>query len=203
MGRNDAPNARSQNVGAPYFSGIGSQAAANSIIFAIDSPDGTDLWALDYWLSAPFQALTLLDPDLKTIGYGRFRDDFGGVQVAFVMDSISGMDDGSTPADQYPITYPADGGTSYFAAQGFNEFPEPTASCPGYEKPTGPPLIIQLGNGEKTPQVTGTSVKINGFDVEHCTFDETNFIGRDAAEQDAGRITLGCLLYTSPSPRDS
>ena len=88
MGRNDDSSARSQVVGAPYYTGKGSQAAINSIVFSIDSPDGTDLWAFDYWMSAPFHAVTLLDPDLKRVGYGRFRDDFGGVQIAYVLDSL-------------------------------------------------------------------------------------------------------------------
>ncbi|MEM8856803.1 MAG: CAP domain-containing protein [Chloroflexota bacterium] len=190
MGRNDAPAARSQVVGAPYFSGSGSLAAEKSIIFAIDSSDGTDLWALDYWMSAPFQALTLIDPDLKTIGYGRFRDDFGSVRVSYVMDTLTGMDDGSTPADAYPIFYPPDGGQSYIAAQGFTDFPEPTASCPGYVKPIGPPLILQIGNGSEVPDVQSYRVTVNGVEVPACAFDETNFVGANAAEQQAGRITL-------------
>ncbi|MFT5194490.1 MAG: hypothetical protein ACI9EW_001946 [Cellvibrionaceae bacterium] len=189
MGRNDAPAARSQTVGAPYFTPGGSQAALNSIVFAIDSPDGTDLWALDYWMAAPFQALTLLDPDLQTIGYGRFRDDFGGVQVSFALDSMSGIVEGSGTTE-FPIYYPPDEGSSYIAAQGFSDFPEPTASCPGYEKPIGPPLVLQIGDGSLTPKVTSFRVTVDGFEVPACAFDETNFIGRDGVEQTVGRELL-------------
>ena len=189
MARNDDPFARSQVTGAPYYTSGGSQAAYNSAIFAIDSPDGTDLWALDFWMAAPFHAVTILDPDLKSVGYGRFRDDFGTVQVAYVLDTLSGLDEGSSQAD-YPLYYPPDGGTSYVTNQGFLEYPEPSASCEGYDKPIGPPLILQIGDGSVTPDVTEFHVYIDDVEVEACAFDETNFEGRTADEREDGRHIL-------------
>jgi len=189
VGRNDDPAALSQVVGAPYYTVDGSVAAEKSMLFTINDPNGTDLWALNYWFSAPFHALTLLDPDLQQVGYGRFRDDFGSVQVAYVMDSLSGMIDRSNSVE-YPIFYPPDGGTSHLTNQSFTEFPEPSASCLGFEKPIGPPLILQLGDGALTPTVTEYHLFVDDEEVEACVFDETNFVGASGGETVVGRDLL-------------
>ena len=123
------------------------------------------------------------------MGYGRFRDDFGGVQVAYVMDTLSGMAD-QTGAANYPIFYPPNGGESYISNQGFVEYPEPTASCDGYEKPTGPPLIVQLGNGSLTPEIESYRVWVNDVEVEACAFSETDYRGRGLEDQRIGREIL-------------
>lgn len=189
MGRNDNPVARTQLVNNIFYSDEGRIAAQRSNIFALSSPGGTDLWGLNFWLSAPFHALGLLDPQLEQVGYGRFRDDLGVVQIAAVLDVLSGIND-APPNVTYPIFYPPNGGQSYALRQILTEYPEPTASCEGYEKPTGPPLILQLGAGQLTPNVTDFRVIVDGAEVEACAFDETNYSNRIDHAQTRGRQLL-------------
>lgn len=189
MGRNDNPVARMQLVNNPFYSDEGRIAAYRSNIYALSVPGGTDLWSMNFWLSAPFHALGLLDPQLERVGYGRFRDDLGLVKVASVLDVQSGLSD-APPNVTYPIYYPPNGGTSFVLRQSLLEYPEPTASCPGFEKPTGPPLIVQLGDGRLTPNVTEFQVWVDGVPVETCAFDETTYSNPADFAQVRGRELL-------------
>lgn len=189
MGRNDNPVARMELSDNPYYSVEGRIAAYRSNIFALSSSGGTDLWAMNFWLSAPFHALGLLDPQLQEVGYGRFRDDLGFVKVASVLDVQTGLTE-TAPNVTYPIFHPPNGGQSYILRQSLLEYPEPTASCPGYQKPTGPPLIVQLGSGQLQPTATDVHVYIDGIEVEACAFSETTYTNPTDHAQTRGRDLL-------------
>jgi uncharacterized protein YkwD len=190
MARNDNGIARTENDQNPFFSEAGRAAAHNGNIYATSSFESTFVWAMNFWMSAPFHSIPILDPALQTVGYGNFRDDLGRVRVAAVLDVKSGMENGET-AVTYPITFPRDGGETWILQQSLIEYPEPLTSCPGYSKPAGPPLIVQIGSGDETPRVSGYRLWTSGQQLPVCAFDETTYINPDGFAQERGRTILG------------
>ncbi|KAA3665117.1 MAG: CAP domain-containing protein, partial [Chloroflexi bacterium] len=200
MARNDNGIARTEKADNPFFTEAGRQAALNGNIYATTDVQANYLWAMNFWMSAPFHAVQVLNPHLESVGYGNFRDDLGGVRVAAVLDVGSGVvDEGENTATSaslsadvsYPITFPADGGETWILQQSLLEYPEPLTSCDGYHKPVGPPLIVQVGNGNITPRVTDFALWHGGYQLEVCVFDETSYVHPDANAQERGRSILG------------
>ena len=189
MTRNDNGIARTQDIHNRFFTEVGRTAAQNGNIYATTSIDSNYVWATNFWMSAPFHAVPILDPYLETVGYGNFRDDLGRVRIAAVLDVESGL-----RADEenvaYPITFPKDGGETWVLKQSLLEYPEPLTSCPGYQKPAGPPLIVQIGDGSKTPNVTGARLWAGGRALNVCVFDETSYSNPDGMAQANGRLIL-------------
>ncbi|MCP5095351.1 MAG: CAP domain-containing protein [Chloroflexi bacterium] len=189
MARNDNSIARTENDQNPFFTVEGRTAAHNGNIYATNSSESNYVWAINFWMSAPFHAVPILDPTLQTVGYGNVRDDLGRVRVAAVLDVKSGLEVGET-AVSYPITFPQDGGETWILQQSLIEYPEPLTSCPGYGKPAGPPLIVQIGNGDVTPIVSGYRLWAGGQQLQVCAFDETTYTNPDGFAQERGRTIL-------------
>lgn len=189
MVRNDNAAARSQDPRNPWYSHAGSQAARNGNIFATPQTEAKFDWAINYWMSTPFYAVTIIDPQLKSVGYGDSYDDAGEVKMAAVLDVNSALH--STPVTvTYPIYFPKDGGQTWIIRRSLMEYPDLQASCPGYDKPTGPPIILQIGQGETIPQVTAHHFMQGANVLESCIFDETTYINEDAYAQEIGRAAL-------------
>lgn len=188
MARNDNAIARSENSNNPFFTEAGRSAAWNGNIYATNIGRSNYQWAINFWMSAPFHALPMLDPTLRTVGYGNFRDDLGSVQVAAVLDVNAAPRTPSAAA--YPIPFPPDGGETWVLQQTLIEYPEPLSSCAGWRKPAGPPLILQLGDGSLTPQVTNFSLTSGGVSLPVCAFDETSYSNPDEFAQERGRRIL-------------
>ena len=188
MARNDNGIARTEKVDNPFFTEAGRQAALNGNIYATTDVNATYLWAMNFWMSAPFHAVQVLNPRLESVGYGNIRDDVGRVRVAAVLDVQSGIGENYSVA--YPITFPADGGETWILQQSLIEYPEPLTSCDGYSKPAGPPLIVQVGDGSTTPNVTDFALWRGGYQFEACLFDETNYMHPDPNAQARGRAIL-------------
>lgn len=146
-------------------------------------------WAIEYWISSPFHALPILDPRLHTVGFGLVSQPEGDTTMAAVMDVLQGV--GEVPPDvTYPILFPRDGGQTWVIRHSLYEWPDPYASCPGYAAPSGPPIMLQMGTGENTPQVTGRSFRKGDVELEHCIFSETTYVNSDPRAQEVGRNIL-------------
>ena len=190
MARNDNGIARSEKADNPFFTEAGRQAARNGNIYVTTDVQANYLWAMNFWMSAPFHAVQVLNPRLEAVGYGNFRDDLGGVRVAAVLDVGSGLNVAGNTAVSYPITFPADGGETWILQQTLLEYPEPLTSCAGYRKPVGPPLIVQLGTGNVTPHVTEFALWQGSQLLYACLFDETSYLHPDPFAQERGRTLL-------------
>ncbi|MCB0037508.1 MAG: hypothetical protein KDE51_25930, partial [Anaerolineales bacterium] len=188
MARNDNAIARYQNTDKPFYSEAGHQAAVHGNIFAMRNSEATYLWAMNFWMSAPFHAIGILDPQLQSVGYGNFRDDLGAVRVAAVLDVESAINE--TIQANYPIYYPPNQGNTWVLRQNLIEYPEPLSHCPDFRKPAGPPLILQIGNGSLTPQVGSYSLTAAGVPLEVCLFHEANYTNTDPFAQERGRQLL-------------
>lgn len=178
----------SQNVGKHWATAEGAAAAAASNLAASTNPNEPDWWAVDLWMQAPFHALGILDPALTRVGFGIHRANNGKIQTAAGLDVIRGRSAAASPV-RYPIVWPADGATVPLTSH-LAEDPSPLTSCRGYTAPTGLPLIVQLGNGERQPAVIGSVISDGDEFVEHCVFDESTYTNRNASQQALARRIL-------------
>ena len=179
----------SEDQGNVWYSPEGHVAAQNGNVFVASWADAPDETPIDFWMTAPFHAISMIDPQLHTSGFGIYQETMGLWKTGSTLDVRRGL--GSLPrGTTFPIPYPADGGSTWLTTHSGHEFPDPLSSCPGYSPPTGSPIMLQLGSGEITPQVTGHSLMANGMPVESCSFDETNYFNPDPSIQSTGRVVL-------------
>ena len=166
----------------------GAAAAAVSNLAGSTLPAETDTWAVDLWMQAPFHALGMLDPSLKRVGFGIEHAHTGKIQTAAGLDVIRGR---NAPASSalYPIMWPANGASVPLTVH-VAEYPSPLTSCPGYQVPTGLPLILQLGSSGKALHVTHSWIMEGDRVLEHCVFDGRTYRNPDAAEQQVARRIL-------------
>ncbi len=178
-----------EDTASPYYTHAGQAAAENGNIAAGFIGSDPYKWAFNYWMSAPFHAIPILDPQLRTTGFAEYRDTNGEQQLAATLDVRRGL---GTQADgvTYPILYPRDGGLTWVLRYSLPEFPEALSTCPGYQQPTGAPIILQLGDGREVPQVTASALYRDGEYLAHCRFDETTFTHANEFRQASARMIL-------------
>ena len=139
-------------------------------------------------MTTVFHAVGILDPGLRQVGYGAYRESDDRLQMAAGLDVIRGL--GSVPAGvSFPIKWPGDGMTVPLR-QHNGETPSPLTSCPGYATPSGLPVLLIFGGGGPAPVVTGHSFAQDGTALEHCVFDGTTYVNPDAYLQGLGRSIL-------------
>ena len=192
----------SEDRGDSWATPEGAAAAAVSNLAGSSRSTESDVWAVDLWMQAPFHALGMLDPALRTVGFGIERAaGHGKVQTAAGLDVIRGRSPTPAGAAAYPVVWPANGATVPIAAH-TAEYPSPLTSCPGYEAPTGLPLIVQLGSGGTVPHVIESWVLEGKTALEHCAFDELTYRNRDAVQQALGRRILASRNAIVLIPRE-
>lgn len=178
-----------QDPASPYFTRSGQTAAENGNIAAGYIGSDPYEWAFNYWMSAPFHAIPILDPQLAATGFAEYRDAAGVTTVAATLDVRRGL--GGLPSEvEYPVMFPRDGGLTWVLRYSLPEFPEALSTCVGYQQPTGAPIILQIGSGGAVPQVTGTALYRDGEYLAHCWFDETNYNHPVDYRQTSARLIL-------------
>lgn len=184
--------AHAEDPNKPGYSTAGNEAGLNGNI-AVSGWDGaSELWAINYWMSAPFHAVPMLNPHLSQTGFGVFRDANNSFKMTATIDVSSGRNLGALPASiTYPITYPQDGGEIWVLNYTLPEFPNPLTACNGLQKPVGPPIVLQIGDGNLVPSVTHTALtSSDGTAITHCVLDETRYVNSNAYQQQQGRLIL-------------
>ncbi len=176
----------------PWYTDEGNEAAGNGNIL-VGSRNTEDTRAIDWWMAAPFHAVSIVDPALHQVGFGSYREDDSGWEMGATLDVARGL--GAMPPEvSFPLRYPMGSNVPALTFWG-GEWPNPLSSCPGYSPPTGAPILLQLGPGlgnagDVTPSVTAHSLARDGTPLEHCVFDETSYLGADGGSQYVGRIIL-------------
>lgn len=175
-----------------------------SLLQGNGNPAATDREAIETWLTWPFHALAVLDPELSATAFGSFRattdNRYDPVDMAAVLDVRRGR--GSVPPEvTFPVVWPSHNTTIYLTQYAGGAYPDPRSSCPGYNVPlgsaTGLPLLVQLGTGNLitadtlAPIVRASTLFEDGVAREHCTFTERDYVSVDPEEQASGRASLG------------
>lgn len=186
---NDKPIAHSEASTNPLYTPDGDQAAHNSNIFATTQIEADYRWAINFWISAPFHLVPIVDPTLDMVGYGNFNAPNGTFKMAAVLDVLS-ENQNEALSDGYPLYFPAPDSTTWIVRHSLYEWPDALASCSGYQRPTGAPIVLQLGDGSTTPRVFSHSVSVNGRVIESCVFTETTYTNPDSFAQTTGRKIL-------------
>lgn len=153
---------------------------------------------IDQWIAGPFHRLPMLDPFLIEVGFGEAADN--GCWVAALR--LAAPDEHPAPYTR-AIEFPPDGVPVPINWSGV-EFPNPIASCPGYEMPVGLPITLQLGRLYDA-QLTAHSLSVDGAVVDSCAFDARAYQNPDAAAQEYGRWALrssGAVVLIPRAPLD-
>jgi hypothetical protein len=156
--------------GYPYYTTAGDTAARNSNIEVNSTASFTDNQAIDWWMGAPFHAMNLMDPRLKEVGFGSYRETRSGWQAGFALDVIRGN---SFTGGTYPVFWPGNGATVPLRTYSGHEFPNPLQACSGYSVPVGLPVFVQVG-GNVATTAGAHSFTGNGTPLEHCVIDSHN-----------------------------
>jgi uncharacterized protein YkwD len=185
----DEPVAHKEDPIKDLYTIPGDNAAQNSNIFATTQMEADYKWGVNFWMSAPFHQVPLIDPELTTVGYGNFNKDVGTFNMAAVLDVLT-SEENPDPAVEYPVYFPGQDSATWIVRHSLYEWPDPLESCPGYIRPVGPSLVLQLGDGSKTPRVTSHRVMQGDIVLESCMFHETSYVNTDPYAQSVGRIIL-------------
>ena len=155
----------------PYYTAAGDAAARNSNIEVSGSTSTTDSQAIDWWMAAPFHAMSMMDPLLASTGFGAYRQVKSGWQAGFALDVSRGR---LTSGGTYPMFFPGNGATEPLRSFGGGEFPNPLQACSGYTAPTGLPVLIEVGSNVPTTAGAVHSFTGNGVALQHCVIDSRN-----------------------------
>jgi hypothetical protein len=184
----------SEDPSNPWYTIAGDEAAGYSNVMVSSSISSSDNFAIDLWMSGPFHGIAILDPQLEIVGYGSYREDFGDWKMGACLDVSRGRISTEPPPGTYPVMWPGNGQKTSILHYRGTEWPDPLSSCPDinadYWNPSGPPVYLQIGSGETTPNVTATSLKQGNTDLEHCVFDETTYVNPSSSVQNTGRWIL-------------
>ena len=154
--------------GYPYYTTAGDTAARNSNIEVNSTTSATDAHAIDWWMGAPFHAMGMMDPRLKQVGFGSYREVRSGWEAAFALDVIRGN---SFTGGTYPVFWPGNGMTVPLRTYSGNEFPNPLQACPGYSGTVGLPVFVEVGGNVATTVGPVHSFTGNGAPLAHCVID--------------------------------
>lgn len=180
----------SEDPNNPWYTPEGNAAANNSDVAVSGSASMSDQAAIDLWMQGPFHAVGVIDPALAVVGFGSYREADSGFQTGAGLDVLRGL--GNPPSSiTFPVMYPSDNKTIALNGYYGGESPNPLSACAGYAAPTGLPIILQIGGGSVTPNVTAHSFKQGSTELEHCIYDETNYTNSASSHQNLGRNVLG------------
>jgi uncharacterized protein YkwD len=191
-------NAHEEDPANRWFTPEGSVAAHTSDIVAPCSGcvHISAVQAIDLWVTGPFHRVSILNPELRRVGYGEYDDD--GLKAHAI--SVGAVRPKSRPLSP-PIMFPANG--SIVSLRTFQlEWPDPLASCPGYATPSGLPITLQLG-WSSSPTIYVHSLRRAGRDLEHCVFNWDSYINADPVAERWGRMVLwgsGAIVLIPRAP---
>lgn len=168
-----------EDPGNQWYTPEGAKAGMSGNVAWGGGLNTTDVDDIEVWLRAPFHAAGILNQYVTEVGYGAYRE--AGGQITTGATLVLQREYSSIPSSvKFPIIWPGDGQTipASIRDYGGGEWPDPLTSTgtPPYTAPTGLPLLLQLGNGDVTPNVTAHSFSQGGTQLAHAVFDETNYI---------------------------
>ncbi len=182
-----------ESEGGPFSTPEGIAAGNAGNVAASSDAAKTDRGFIEQWITAPFHAAGMLDPQLATTGFGSDRKP-GATPwpAAATLDVIRGRTPGfpSTAA-----TFPGDGALLPVGQQSYRggESPDPLSPCSGYEDggiDTGVPLFALLPQTPTPSTLSASLTRDDGIPVTSCTYDETSYTNPGGDAQNLGRLVL-------------
>jgi len=172
-------------------------AAARNLDLAMGCSSNEAAQQIDRWLEGPFHRFAVFDPDLTEAGYGQAES--GGCWVAALRLPQP------PPEEEKPypraIEFPPDRADVALDWIGL-EAPDPLESCPGYSRPVGLPITLQIGRLVDT-KLTAHSLTEDGKPIEHCAFDADSYRNHIKSLQTFGHWNLrdaGAVVIVPRSP---
>ncbi len=188
--------AKASDMEAWYMRGASSEndpsGASNPAEWATERGPGTPAWTIDGWIAIPFHRMPMLNPRLVRAGFGSYCE---AGACAAGLNLKNGSADKLPPGAtvNWPIAFPPDGSTIEMGSFG-NEWPDPRASCRGYETPSGLGITLQLGDFRDAHLGDFSVTQINADGtrsaIEACGFDSRGYTNPDAAVQQLAREIL-------------
>ncbi|MGB0060197.1 FHA domain-containing protein [Candidatus Binatus sp.] len=168
---------------------------------------GSPEWSIDGWMALPFHRMPILNPRLRSAGFGLYCESDACAAGLNLLKGSQGKMPAAAAASM-PIEFPADGGT--VAIRSFeNEWPNPLTSCPGYTAPSGLAITLQLGDWLDTHLGDYSLARVNADGsrtaVVACGIDSNSYSNPDAYSQDLGRNVLksyGTVVIIPRAPLD-
>ena len=160
-----------ETPGVPYYSVAGDTAARDGNLNVNSTTSETDSQAIDWWMQAPFHAMGLMDPRLRSTGFGSYRQVKAGWQMGAAVDTVRGN---SFTGGAYPVYFPGNGSIEPLTRHTGGEWPNPLQACSGYAAPTGLPVFVMVGANVATKAGAVHTFTGNGVALAHCVIDSSN-----------------------------
>jgi hypothetical protein len=173
-----------ENPASPYYTAAGAYEGLRSdLTFPWDTND-TPVGEIDGWFTAPFHALTILNPALKEVGFAS-QDGYAGLDVG------SGATSFSAPSS--PVLFPGSGSTVNLSEFG-GESPDPLETCGWTNESVGLPIIAMLPSVPSSnilASVTNTAgTQYLSSDGSLCIVDASDYVTTDTVYGPAGYSAL-------------
>jgi uncharacterized protein YkwD len=171
-----------EKPGKSGYSVIGERVAQNlQLAWGCSSYDAG--LQIDHWIEGPFHRLAMLDPFIKTAGFGEASGDGCWVATFRLPPPPS-----EVKAYARAVEFPPDGAAIALDWIGA-EAPDPLTSCSGYERPVGLPITLQIGRLMDT-KLSAHSLTEDGKPIEYCAFDAPSYRNENGIAQEYGRWNL-------------
>ncbi|HEY6417813.1 MAG TPA: CAP domain-containing protein, partial [Candidatus Binataceae bacterium] len=199
-------DAHSEERGNPWYSPEGLAAAHNSDVdewyipggeltpppddpdeWVADRAPGSEAWTIDGWVELPLHRLPILNPNLRSAGYGKYCES-GECVAALDLGHFNTSKADSAPLGA-PIEFPP--ADAVLPLRSFSEeWPDPRTSCPGYAAPSGLPMTLQLGDWIDAQLGVYSIARVvadgKSSQLEACGFDSASYANPDREAQ--GRV---------------
>ncbi len=165
-------------------------------------PWGSPGWNIDGWTGIPFHRLSLISPYLQRSGFGRYCEGQGCAAALDTLSDRTRLPEHPVPFAQ-PLRFPPPGATIGIRSLD-SEWPDPLATCPGYARPAGLAVTLEVGAdidarlgayrftraGGSPATSSATSSIRPPANLEACGFDASSYNNPDPAAQQRAREIL-------------
>ncbi|HEY2524721.1 MAG TPA: FHA domain-containing protein [Candidatus Binataceae bacterium] len=199
--------AHEENSSSPWYTDAGAKAGKSSDVSywqaakglppgatPSDSPDspaemlwGSEGWSIDGWAGIPFHRLSLINPYLQRSGFGRYCE---ASVCAAGLDTLS--DRKRQP--QYPVPFPhplefPPSGATIGILSLDSEWPDPLTGCPGYVRPAGLAITLEVGANVDAKLGAYRLVRegASPAGLEACGFDASSYVNPEPGAQQRAR----------------
>ncbi len=174
-----------------------------------EMPWGSPGWSIDGWVGIPFHRFSVISPYLRRSGFGRYCEGAGCASALDTLSDLNQFPEHPVPFAQ-PLEFPPSGATIAMRSLD-SEWPDPLTACPGYARPAGFPVTLEVGAnvdaklGAYRLTREGKSSADPPANVEACGFDASSYSNPEATAQQRARDILhsfGGVVIIPRAPLD-